>query len=206
MLFGTIPCRFSRIKGKRSDADSERVSAALGIRFRFLIVIAILSVAAIAAGLLVFTRLRASHDESANPVVPAAPGAGPTATNATAPHRPSTTGPVSPADPTAAAPGLPAAVARELAAKHVVVVSLFAPKAKVDATAMREAAAGAALAGAAFVSVDVTKNEIDGLNRRYGVIQDPAVLVLRPPGDLIVRIDGFADRDTVAQAAANASS
>jgi hypothetical protein len=38
------------------------------------------------------------------------------------------------------------------------------------------------------------------------VIQDPAVLVLRPPGDLVVRIDGFADRDTVAQAAANAAS
>ena len=30
------------------------------------------------------------------------------------------------------------------------------------------------------------------------------MLVLRPPGNLIVRIDGFADRDTVAQAAANA--
>ena len=59
---------------------------------------------------------------------------------------------------------------------------------------------------AAFVGVDVTGSEIDGLNRRYGVLQDPAVLVLRPPGDLIVRIDGFADRDTVAQAAANASS
>ena len=55
------------------------------------------------------------------------------------------------------------------------------------------------------MSVNVTKGAIDGLNRRYGVLQDPAVLVLRPPGDLIVRIDGFADRDTVAQAAANAS-
>ena len=54
--------------------------------------------------------------------------------------------------------------------------------------------------------IDVTKNEVDSLNARYGVIQDPAVLVLRPPGDLVVRIDGFADRDTVAQAAANAAS
>jgi hypothetical protein len=52
----------------------------------------------------------------------------------------------------------------------------------------------------------VTQDAIESLNTRYGVIQDPAVLVLRPPGDLVVRIDGFADRDTVAQAAANAAS
>jgi hypothetical protein len=31
------------------------------------------------------------------------------------------------------------------------------------------------------------------------------VLVLRPPDSLVVRIDGFADRDTVAQAAVNAA-
>jgi hypothetical protein len=102
--------------------------------------------------------------------------------------------------------GLPAAVASQLAAGHVVVVSLYAPKATIDATAMREAAAGAGIAGAAFVAVDVNSSDVDALNKRYGVIQDPAVLVLRPPGDLIVRIDGFADRDTVAQAATNAGS
>ena len=66
--------------------------------------------------------------------------------------------------------------------------------------------AGAELAGTTFVQVDVTSNQVDSLNARYGVIQDPAVLVLRPPGDLVVRIDGFADRDTVAQAATNAAS
>ena len=32
------------------------------------------------------------------------------------------------------------------------------------------------------------------------------MLVLRPPDSLFVRIDGFADRDTVAQAADNAAS
>jgi len=102
--------------------------------------------------------------------------------------------------------GLPAAVAAQLSAGRVVVVSLYAPKAAVDATAMREAAAGAGIAGAAFVAIDVNSSDVDALNRRYGAIQDPAVLVLRPPGSLIVRIDGFADRDTVAQAASNAGS
>ena len=48
--------------------------------------------------------------------------------------------------------------------------------------------------------------DVDSLNSKYGVLQDPAVLVLRPPGSLVVRIDGFADRETVAQAALNAAS
>ena len=98
------------------------------------------------------------------------------------------------------------AIEQALAANHVVVVSLYDPNAKIDDTALREAAAGAQLAGTTFVPIDVTKDQVDSLNARYGVIQDPAVLVLRPPGDLVVRIDGFADRDTVAQAAANAAS
>ena len=101
---------------------------------------------------------------------------------------------------------MPAEIAQALAANRVVVVSLFDPAAKIDGTAMSEASAGAQLAGTTFVSVDVTTDQVDALNARYGVIQDPAVLVLRPPGDLVVRIDGFADRDTVAQAAANAAS
>jgi hypothetical protein len=121
-----------------------------------------------------------------------------------------TTARQAPASVTAKAPaagfGLPAAIAAQLRAGRVVVVSLYAPKATIDATSMREAAAGAGIAGAAFVAVDVNSSDVDALNRRYGVIQDPAVLVLRPPGDLIVRIDGFADRDTVAQAATNAGS
>ena len=37
-----------------------------------------------------------------------------------------------------------------------------------------------------------------------GLLPDPGVLVYRAPGDIVVRLDGFADRDTVAQAATNA--
>jgi hypothetical protein len=101
---------------------------------------------------------------------------------------------------------LPAAIAQALAANHPVVVALYDPAAKIDETALREASAGAELAGTTFVPIDVTTTDVDALNAHYGVIHDPAVLVLRPPGDLVVRIDGFADRDTVAQAAANAVS
>jgi hypothetical protein len=101
---------------------------------------------------------------------------------------------------------LPAAIRSALAANLVVVVALYDPRAKIDGVSMREARAGAQLAGSSFVPIDVRKNGVDSLNARYGVIQDPAVLVLRPPGSLVVRIDGFADRDTVAQAAVNAAS
>jgi hypothetical protein len=113
-----------------------------------------------------------------------------------------------PAVKTTVAPGdaLPAAIQKAFAAHRIVVVSLYDPNATVDNTAMLEAAAGAKVAGTAFVSIDVTKREVDSLNARYGVIEDPAVLVLRPSGEIAFRVDGFADRDTVAQAAANAAS
>jgi hypothetical protein len=113
-----------------------------------------------------------------------------------------------PAVKTTVAPGdgLPAAIQNAFAAHRIVVVSLYDPDATVDDTAMLEAAAGAKLAGTAFVPIDVTKQDVDALNARYGVIEDPAVLVLRPSGEIAFRVDGFADRDTVAQAAANAKS
>ena len=102
---------------------------------------------------------------------------------------------------------LPRAIRLALAADRVVVVALYDPRAKIDGTAMREARAGAEKAGSSFVPVDVRDNgDVDSLNSKYGVLQDPAVLVLRPPGSLVVRIDGFADRETVAQAALNAAS
>jgi hypothetical protein len=164
------------------------------------------------AALSAYTRLHKSTESTASPsaapakheVAPAQPVA--------APHR--TVQPKAEAKPApkakAAAPApsdqLPAAIRRALANQKVVVVALFDPKAKLDGTALREARAGARLAGTSFVPVDVRKKGIDTLNARYGVIQDPALLVLRPPGDLVVRIDGFADRDTVAQAAVDAAS
>ena len=87
----------------------------------------------------------------------------------------------------------------------MVVVALYDPRAKIDGTALAEAREGAKLAGSSFVPVDVRTHGVDSLNASYGVVQDPAVLVLRPPDKLVVRIDGFADRDTVAQAALNAA-
>jgi len=103
-------------------------------------------------------------------------------------------------------PGLTPEVAAALRTHDVVVVSLFDPQARVDQISLAEASAGAKAARAGFVPLDVLRQGQAGpLVRQLGVLPDPAVLVYRRPGDLVARFDGFADRDTVAQAAADAA-
>jgi hypothetical protein len=111
--------------------------------------------------------------------------------------------------------GMPAALAHALASHAVVVVSLYAPRSPVDAMATDEAKHGAALAGAGFVAFNVADEKIvspltslltGAQTAADRVLDGPAVLVFHRPGTLFVRFNGFADRDTVAQAAANAAS
>lgn len=172
-------------------------------------VVGILALAAVGAGMLLLGRNQSSSD--AAPPAPTPRAAQPPVAKpaAVTPPESSVPSPITPAPSEAAATPLrdrlPVAIQQALASNHVVVVALYDPAAKIDETALKEAGAGAQLAGSTFVPIDVTQDDVASLNARYGVIQDPAVLVLRPPGDLVVRIDGFADRDTVAQAAANAS-
>ena len=191
---------------------------AFSSRTRALMIVLVLALAAVGAGLMVLNRSQDSASASPPPApAPApAPASAPKTTVTlrtparavppTAPRLKAQRTPLrQPATPSSS-DALPAAIAQALAANHVVVVALYDPAAKIDATALREAEAGSQLAGTVFVPVDVTTADVDALNAHYGVIHDPAVLVLRPPGDMVVRIDGFADRDTVAQAAANAAS
>jgi hypothetical protein len=101
--------------------------------------------------------------------------------------------------------GLPAGVNRALLTHEVVVVSLYDPEAVVDAASLGEAQAGAKLANVGFVPLNVlSQTQAEPLAKKLGVLPDPALLVFRRPGDLVFRVNGFADRDTVAQAAANA--
>ena len=103
--------------------------------------------------------------------------------------------------------GLPWSIADALERHGVVVVSLYAPGVEVDQMASAEAGAGAELADAGFVKVNVlSQQQIRPLAEKLGVLKDPSVLVFRRSGEVFVRIDGFVDRETVAQAAANASS
>jgi hypothetical protein len=104
-------------------------------------------------------------------------------------------------------PGLPAALARALTARPVAVVAFVTPDAGVDEMAANEAAAGARAAGASFVAVDVSKErQTRPFAVKLGVLEAPAVLVFKRPGNLFVRLDGFVDLDVVAQAAENAQS
>jgi glucose/arabinose dehydrogenase len=176
------------------------------LRARPLLVLLLLVVAAASVGLFMLERSRKSSDSSAPPAKPAAEASKPSTAQPQAAAQPKPKPKPTPTKVPTPADQLPAAIRRALAADNVVVVSLYNPKAKIDGTAMREAKAGAAQAGSSFVPIDVRKNNVASLNALYGVLQDPAVLVLRPPGSLVVRIDGFVDRETVAQAALNAAS
>jgi len=110
--------------------------------------------------------------------------------------------------------GMPTALAHALRSHSVVVVSLYTPDASVDAMATEEARHGAALAGAGFVSFNVADEKVvsplsslltGAPTAADRVLDGPAVLVFGRPGSLFVRFNGFADRDTVAQAAENAA-
>ncbi|HXY16564.1 MAG TPA: hypothetical protein VEH79_00125 [Gaiellaceae bacterium] len=103
---------------------------------------------------------------------------------------------------------LPQALQWQLSQHKVVVVSVYDPDASVDAISVAEAHAGAEEAGAGFLLVNVLDNSLAGLLTGVlpggGLLPDPGVLIYRAPGTLALRIDGFADRDAVAQAAADA--
>jgi hypothetical protein len=118
-------------------------------------------------------------------------------------HKPVATKPVAP-KPTISANGLPVALATALSRHQVVVVSLYAPNVDLDEMAMLEAKAGAAGAGAGFVALNVlNESQMQPLTKLLGVLEDPAVLIYRRPSDLVVQFAGFADKQTVLQAARN---
>jgi hypothetical protein len=110
------------------------------------------------------------------------------------------------ARPVAVLPGLPSSLAQALRKHDLVVVGLFDPQARVDRITLAEASAAAQVTHAGFVPLNVLDQRQAGpLVRQLGVLSDPAVLVYRRPGKLVARFDGFADRDTVAQAVTNAA-
>jgi hypothetical protein len=106
---------------------------------------------------------------------------------------------------TAIAHGLPIPVARALGTNGVVVVGLFAPHSDVDSVAMAEARAGASASGARFVPIDVFHQRPGtAILRKLGVVNTPDVLVVKRPYLITSEFPGFADRDVVEQAVADA--
>jgi hypothetical protein len=104
--------------------------------------------------------------------------------------------------------GLPRSVARALAAHPVAVVQLTSQGDQIAKLAQGEARAGATLAGASLVTVDVDGNggDVEVLTRLLGKLPiAPATLVYIRPATLYVTLPGFNDRTIVQQAAENAS-
>jgi hypothetical protein len=110
--------------------------------------------------------------------------------------------------------GMPSALALALRSHSVVVVSLYTPDSSVDAMATQEARHGAGVADVGFVAFSVADERVvspltslltGAPTPADRVLDGPATLVFVRPNSLFVRLNGFADRDTIAQAAINAA-
>ena len=109
--------------------------------------------------------------------------------------------------PLVATNGLPNSIMLALRSHNVVVVSLWGTGGKIDAMSRDEAAAGAAAVGAGFVSLNVLESsrEAEALTLKLGtMLRAPTVLLFTSGGTLANTLEGFRDRETVAQSALNA--
>jgi hypothetical protein len=121
------------------------------------------------------------------------------ATPAKAPEQPS-------AMIAALAAGMPEPIAKALGKHPIVVVSIYNPYSEVDGIAFAEARAGAQMAKVGFLPLSVlSQAQVGKLTEQLGLLPDPGLLVYARPGNLVARISGFADKETVAQAAQNAA-
>lgn len=101
--------------------------------------------------------------------------------------------------------GMPVKVALALRKHSIVVVSLSSPGAGVDHMAAAEAKAGAVGMGAGFVNLNVHHQRPGvAILRKLGVVDTPAVLVVKRPGAVYSDFKGFVDRAVVEQAVADA--
>lgn len=157
------------------------------------------------------------------PVVVTKAPLAPHKTTTTAPSRAATTAPTTAAKakpaahraarPTVRAPkappvgrnGLPTAIDEALRLHRIVVVSVFDPQSATDAISYAEAKAGASDAQVGFVGISLLDSTLAAALTSAlpggGLLPAPGVLIYRRPGTLVERLDGFTDRDAIAQAA-----
>lgn len=97
------------------------------------------------------------------------------------------------------------ALERALRRDRAVVVVFYTPGSAVDSVAIREGRAGALAVDAGFLSVNVKRNrQVEKLAGEHGVTEAPAVLVFTRGPRVTTHVEGYADRETVAQAVTNA--
>ena len=178
------------------------------------------ALAAVGGALFMFTQGRGATETAPIPVprptppakpsqvsVPATPSSASKpakAVNAAKPAKPAPTPAAKPALPPS---GFPVAVDKAFAKHEVIVVSLVVPGARVDELAAAEAREGAKAGGVGFLALNVLNEDVaHALLTKLEGAEDPSLLVVRRPGEVVLQLHGFVDRQTVAQAAANASS
>ena len=94
---------------------------------------------------------------------------------------------------------------RALKEHRTVVVVLYTPDASLDALTTLEARAGAEDARVGFLAIDVSKKQsVEALAEKHALRSAPGILVVTRGPKVAARFDGFADRETIAQAAFNA--
>jgi hypothetical protein len=102
--------------------------------------------------------------------------------------------------------GLPTTIDQALESHRIVVVALFDAQSATDAISFNEAKVGAADAGVGFVGINLLDSPLAAALTSAlpggGLLPAPGVLIYRRPGILVQRLDGFTDKDVVAQAAA----
>lgn len=183
-------------------------------------IFALVAVIAAAGGA---SMLALKPKQAAAPPVVASKPAAPTTPVATAPYRTATTAatakPAAPAHrpakqtptqapkaPAVAKNGLPTVIDQAFRSHRIVVVSVFDPQSATDAISYAEAKAGASDARVGFVGISLLDSPLSAALTLAmpggGLLPAPGVLIYRRPGTLVQRIDGFTDRDVVAQAAA----
>jgi hypothetical protein len=147
--------------------------------------------------------LNSNSDEAAIPSASAPTGSKPSADT---PAVPSDTSPARPAQPKIKLlPGLPAQVDQALRSSRVVVVSLYAGSSASDRLAVGRARAAAGSVGAGFVAINAfNEKNARELQPFAGAMSLPSVLVVRRPGTVVKRFEGFVDPTVTAQAARNA--
>jgi type II secretory pathway pseudopilin PulG len=102
--------------------------------------------------------------------------------------------------------GTPTTIASALRRHRVAVVLLVDPQSKIDSYSIGEARRGASKSHAGFLLVNVLRErQASAFAESYGVQSAPTLLFFARPGKLVQTLPGFADSETVAQAAVNAA-
>jgi hypothetical protein len=142
------------------------------------------------------------HHRSASPAI-VAPATTPNHTH-TPPHAHRAPPSRHPAPSLQLTAGLPAPLRSALAHTKLVVAVVYAPGDPVDAEVYAQAQQGAQAAHAPIVALNIRNDTIAATTAAWmNKVVEPAVLIVKRPGTILVELDGYTDGESVAQAVAD---